>query len=283
MADRTIGDLPAASQLLTADLIPIEQGGNAKRISGQIFAEYAREKAQQAASGYATAAAQSAADAEAAAALAEAWSAHPPYIGQNGNWYVWNTTTNQYADSGVDASITVTIADIEMIATTATPFVTNTGTDTDPIFHLHIPVGTSITGVQKTGTSGLTDTYTISYSNNTTSTFTITNGSDGVSPEVTIASISGGHRVTITDKDHPSGQSFDVIDGSGAGDMVSTTYDPNGDVAFAGGIPDYVEAQVPTTAAQVGAMPEKIPDDNSPTDLFKLGIEDGALYIQLVE
>ena len=40
------------------------------------------------------------------------------------------------------------------------------------------------------------------------------NGIDGVSPAVTITSIIGGHSVTITDKDHPSGQTFNVIDGS---------------------------------------------------------------------
>ena len=40
-----------------------------------------------------------------------------------------------------------------------------------------------------------------------------TDGQDGVSPKVTIASITGGHRITITDADHPSGQSFDVMDG----------------------------------------------------------------------
>ena len=40
-------------------------------------------------------------------------------------------------------------------------------------------------------------------------------GSDGYSPEVTIETITGGHRVTITDADHPLGQSFDVMDGSG--------------------------------------------------------------------
>lgn len=38
-------------------------------------------------------------------------------------------------------------------------------------------------------------------------------GADGVSPEVTIASITGGHSVTITDADHPAGQSFNVMDG----------------------------------------------------------------------
>ena len=39
-------------------------------------------------------------------------------------------------------------------------------------------------------------------------------GEDGVSPEVTIAQISGGHSVTITDADHPQGQQFDVMDGT---------------------------------------------------------------------
>ena len=42
-------------------------------------------------------------------------------------------------------------------------------------------------------------------------------GDDGYSPEVTITSIDGGHRITITDKDHPQGQSFDVLDGQGGG------------------------------------------------------------------
>ena len=40
-----------------------------------------------------------------------------------------------------------------------------------------------------------------------------TPGDDGYSPAVTITTITGGHRVTITDKTHPSGQSFDVMDG----------------------------------------------------------------------
>ena len=38
-------------------------------------------------------------------------------------------------------------------------------------------------------------------------------GDDGVSPEVTIGSITGGHSVIITDRDHPDGQTFNVMDG----------------------------------------------------------------------
>ncbi len=39
--------------------------------------------------------------------------------------------------------------------------------------------GVSIASILKTGTDGLVDTYTITYSNGTTSTFTVTNGADG--------------------------------------------------------------------------------------------------------
>lgn len=102
-------------------------------------------------------------------------------------------------------------------------------------------------------------------------------GDDGFSPEVTTAAIIGGHRVTITDAEGT--HTFDVLDGTGAGDMLSTTYDPEAVVAGAGGIADYVEANggkidtikvngtaqtitnkavditVPTTAADVSADP----------------------------
>lgn len=145
----------------------------------------------------------------------------------------------------------------------------------------------SISSIAKTGTEGLVDTYTITYNDGTTSTFTVTNGAagtaptitmtatadatssanptvtvtrtgsdaspnfafafsglkgakgdtgatgatgadgqngtDGVSPEVTIGTITGGHSVTITDADHPSGQTFDVMDGQDGQDGTDGT------------------------------------------------------------
>ncbi len=48
-------------------------------------------------------------------------------------------------------------------------------------------------------------------------------GPDGVSPTVAISTITGGHRVTITDATHPNGQSFDVMDGEQ--DVFWATYD----------------------------------------------------------
>ena len=94
-----------------------------------------------------------------------------------------------------------------------------------------------------------------------------TDGTDGVSPEVTITTITGGHRVNITDAEHPSGQNFDVMDGTGSGDMQASTYDPQENVANAGGIPNYVSDRYSTadTAETTLADDDKIPfyDDSA--------------------
>jgi len=55
-------------------------------------------------------------------------------------------------------------------------------------------------------------------------------GTDGVSPGIVITDIPGGHRVTITDAAHPGGQSFDIFNGTGAGDMLASVYDAEGGV-----------------------------------------------------
>lgn len=73
-------------------------------------------------------------------------------------------------------------------------------------------------------------------------------GRDGVSPTVQIEPISGGHRVTITDAEHPSGQTFDVMDGeggSGGGGAVDSVNGKTGTVVL--------------TASDVGALPSDTP------------------------
>lgn len=64
-------------------------------------------------------------------------------------------------------------------------------------------------------------------------------GQDGVSPTVTITTIEGGHRVTITDAAHPAGQNFDVMDGQGggSGELLVVAYD----AATPGTVPDVTE------------------------------------------
>lgn len=144
----------------------------------------------------------------------ETFSQNPPYIGANGNWYVWNVEAQEYVDSEVDASITVDIADITMIAEGSTPYVTNTGTDTDPVFHLFLPrspkgdTGNGIANIAKTGTQGLVDTYTITMTDGTTYTFTVTNGQSG----------------------------------GGSGDMLQSDYDSDSTVKSAGGIKAWVQS-----------------------------------------
>ena len=115
----------------------------------------------------------------------EELSENPPYIGANGNWYVWDTNTGAYVDSGVDASITVSVGTTSTLPAGSSATVTNSGTGTDPVLNFGIPKG-------DTGAAG----------------------ADGYSPEVTITSITGGHTVKITDEDHPTGQSFNVMDGT---------------------------------------------------------------------
>lgn len=179
-------------------------------------------------------------------------SENPPYIGENGNWYTWDTSTDPagYTDSGIDASITVDIADVTALEPNQSPYVTNTGTDTDPIFHLYIPKG-------QNGTPG-------------------SDGQDGVSPEVTISSITGGHTVTITDADHPSGQSFNVMDGTG--DMQKSTYDSANTVANAGGITAYVAGQIPDISTKLDKYSSSSSDwDTAPTAFSTKAVTSGGV------
>lgn len=71
----------------------------------------------------------------------ETLTANPPYIGDNGNWYVWDTNTGAYVDSGVDASITITVGTVTTLPAGSNATVTNVGTSTDPIFNFGIPQG----------------------------------------------------------------------------------------------------------------------------------------------
>lgn len=105
--------------------------------------------------------------AETAADNAELWASRNPYIGQNGNWFVFDTTTETYVDTGVSASGTPGPA--------GPTGPTGPQGPTGPTG----ATGNGITSITKTGTSGLVDTYTILFTDGTQTTFTVTNGQDG--------------------------------------------------------------------------------------------------------
>lgn len=103
--------------------------------------------------------------------------------------------------------------------------ITNTGTPANPIFNFSIPKGdpgtngsvgrgiTSITRTSGSGTPGTSDTYTITYSDASTSTFLVYNGADGTngtnasvttlvsyntSPVSLVSSVTHVNSVTVT-------------------------------------------------------------------------------------
>lgn len=83
--------------------------------------------------------------------------------------------------------------------------------------------GRGIVSVEKTGTSGLIDTYTITYTDGTTTTFTVTNGKDGEdgkSPVANVVQTSSGARITITDTEGTT--TAEVVNGQDGFSPVAT-------------------------------------------------------------
>lgn len=116
--------------------------------------------------------------------------------------------------------------------------------------------GTSIKSIVKTGTNGLTDTYTVTLTDDSTSTFTVKNG-NGIA---SIALQSGTHAPGTTDTykiTFTNGETaaFSVYNGlNGAGSVVKVNgKDPNvsGNVALTG-------ADIPFSASDSGTVAAKI-------------------------
>ena len=64
------------------------------------------------------------------------------------------------------------------------------------------PTGSTGNGIQsivKTGTTGLVDTYTITYTDGSTYSYNVTNGADGISPTVTATSAGSNILITVVD------------------------------------------------------------------------------------
>lgn len=246
-------------------------------------------------------------DAEQSAQTAASYTGHPAYIGANNNWYVWDTDTGAYVDSGVEAlgQGIVSIVKTSTSGLVDTYTITYTGGSTSTFDVTNGADGTDgvgIVSITKTGTSGSVDTYTITFTDGNSTTFDVTNGTapditmtatadalSSATPTVTVTkggtlsnptyalAFSGlkgpqgaqgatgptGNGIASIAKTGTSGlvdtytitytngniTTFTVTNGqngTGAGDMLATDYDPTLAVYNAGGIPNYVASQIPS-------------------------------------
>ena len=98
-----------------------------------------------------------------------------PYIGQNGNWWIGET------DTGIKAEGTQgDPGQTPFIGENGNWWIGNKDTGVKAQGEQGDP-GVSVVSIVKTGSNENVDTYTITYSDGNTSTFTVTNGVDGVS------------------------------------------------------------------------------------------------------
>lgn len=119
-------------------------------------------------------------------------------------------------ETGATPIITMTATSDGTYSATPTVTVVKGGTDLNPTFSL------AFSGLRgQTGATGATGEPGPAGQDGA-------DGTDGVSPEVTIASITGGHSVTITDAEHPSGQTFNVMDGTDGQDGTDGTNGTDG-------------------------------------------------------
>lgn len=140
MADKTIGELPKAGLPLGRDgKIPAEYNGIAQYFTvGEL-----KDAAEAAAKEHADKAEISRAAAiEAARAAADA-ALHPPILKEeNDHWWIWDAERNDYADSGVDAGVSLTVSPETVTGEPGSAAkVENIGTETDPVLRFTIPRG----------------------------------------------------------------------------------------------------------------------------------------------
>ncbi|MDE6903320.1 MAG: hypothetical protein K2P22_11350 [Lachnospiraceae bacterium] len=116
VTEAAIGSLPGIADLYDDTLLPVEQQGEARHMTGRQWKRYAQasvshyvDGAQEAAEAAgrsaaeaaesARAAAGSAHDAAGSAQSAKEYSGKPPII-QDGRWWTWNAALQQYVDTG---------------------------------------------------------------------------------------------------------------------------------------------------------------------------------------
>lgn len=156
MADKSIHELPVASLLTDDGLLVVYQDSKTQSIRGELIKQYAREGVSQYVEEAKTAAqmaGDAAGEAQAAAEEAKGVALYPPQVNpETGMWQIWDAEQQQYVDTDQKAE----------------------GPEG--------PAGSSIQSIQRTGGTGApgtTDTYTVTLTNGSTTTFQVYNGADG--------------------------------------------------------------------------------------------------------
>lgn len=112
--------------------------------------------------------------------------------------------------------------------------------------------GSNITGIEKTGTSGLVDTYTVSLSDGTTTSFTVTNAKSITSINPVDVTRAAGHtdtyRINFNDGDTFEFQIYNGVNGTGAVSTVDGITSQNQDVTL---LTLGTGAPTPTTAGEI--------------------------------
>lgn len=156
MADKFINELPVASLLTDAGLLVVYQDGKTQSIRGELIKQYAAQGVSQYVEEAKTAAqtaGDAAGEAQAAAEEAKGVALYPPQVNPDtGVWQTWDAAQQQYVDTDKKAE----------------------GPEG--------PAGSSIQSIERTsgtGAPGTTDTYTVTLTNGSTTTFQVYNGADG--------------------------------------------------------------------------------------------------------
>lgn len=127
---------------------------------------------------------------------------HYPKIDEDSNeWLVWDAGSEEFVNTGVLAegiSPTVEVTDIEDGHRIAI-------TDAEGQHHFDVmngekgDTGVGIMSISKVSTAGLIDTYRITFTDGTTTTFDVTNGEDGSDADVTAENIAAALGYTPAD------------------------------------------------------------------------------------
>jgi hypothetical protein len=142
---------------------------------------------------------------------------------------------------------------------------------------INAEVGTSLAGKQGTLVSGETiktvNGASILGSGNIEIQGGGGSGEDGYSPVVTISNITGGHRVNITDKTHPQGQNFDVMNGTNG--AKGDTGDPAPASAVVPAVESWLEDNITQETGYV--IDDSLTVAGAAADAKKTGDEIGSL------